>query len=192
VRRLFATFAIALAAIASGPSPAQDAAGAVPAQIDPERLTIANEIIDLSFPQDQRRAMLLRAVDTMMVQVRAATTEAAGGAADAGLERIVERYVARARGLTERAIADHSAALFAAYGRAYAREFTRDELAQIRAFVSTPAGLRYVRRSSELLSDPDVAQANTAYMRSVFSTLEPLQAELRRELRDYLTRRTPR
>ena len=190
--RLFAAFAIAFAAIASGPCLAQDAAGAAPAQLDPESLTIANEIIDLSFPRDQRHAMLLRVVDTMMAQVRAATTEAAGGAADAGIEPILERYVARARGQTERAIADHSAGLFAAYGRAYARQFTRDELAQIRAFVSTPAGQRYVQRSSELLSDPDVAQANTAYMRSVFSTLEPLQAELRRELRDYLARRTRR
>jgi hypothetical protein len=183
----------------AGPAPAASATPAAPAaELDPERLAIANEVIDLSFPPAGRSAMLMRAVDTMTAQLRSSLAEATGGDRDEGADRILDRFLARIRVQTERLIAEHFPPIFAALARAYARTFTRDELVQIRAFVSTPAGRRYIQQSMELLADPDIARANTAYMTSVFTAMQPLQADLRRELQEYLRgrdrppRRTPR
>jgi hypothetical protein len=190
--RWLAAFAVLLAAGGGAPCLARDGQAAAAAQLDPERLALANEVIDLSYPPAGRRAMLMGAVDTMTDQARAAVAEATGAETDAGLERILERYLARVRVQTERVIAEHSAPLFAAYARAYARQFTRDELVQIRAFVSTPTGRKYVQQTISMLSDPDVARANTAYMTSAFSALQSMQAELNRELQAYMRGRRGR
>jgi len=185
-----APFALMMTAGGAVPCPAQDApAAAAPAEVDPDRLALASQVIDLSFPPEGRQAMLMRAADTMTNQIRTAVAEATGGNSDAGAERILQRFLGRMRALTDRAIAEHSPALFAAMARAYARTFTRDELVQIRAFVSTPAGRKYLEKSMDMIADPDVARANTAYMSSVFSAIQPMQVELRRELQEYLRSR---
>jgi hypothetical protein len=189
-----AAFAALMAASGAAPCLAQDGASAAPAPaaaLDPERLALANEVIDLAYPVAGRSALLMSAVDALMPQVRAAL-EVNGAQLDAGMEAIVERFFARIRAQTERLVAAHGSAIFSSYARAYARRFTRDELVEIRAFVSTPTGRRYVQESVRLLSDPDVARANTDYMTSVFSTMEPMQAELRRELQDYMRSRRER
>jgi hypothetical protein len=192
--RLFAAFAVLLAASGAGPCLAQDApaapapapaSGAAAAQPDPDSLALARDIIEHAFPPERRPALLSRTADTIMAQVRAATAAATGGNLDAGVQEIVERFVARARAETDRAINAGSPALFDAFARAYARLFTHDELVQIRDFVATPAGAKYIQRSPDLLADPDVARANTAYMTNVINLLQPLQAQLRQELIAY-------
>jgi hypothetical protein len=190
-----AAFAVLIAAAgAASPCLAQAGPGAAAPteQLDPERLALANQVIGLSFPPENRRAMLARASDTMIAQARAAMAEAGGGALDAGMERIFQRFIDRMRALTDRVTAEHMDSIFSSLARAYARQFTGDELVQIRAFVSTPAGQQYVRRSLDMLSDPDVARANTAYMRSAFSAMQPLMADARRELDEYLQSQRPR
>lgn len=187
----FAAFAV-LPAAGAAPCLAQDGRAAAAAEIDPERLAIANEVIDLSYPPAGRSALLMSAVDAITPQVRSAMAEVAGGTIDAGMEAILQRFFARVRAHTERVVAQHGNSIFSAYARAYARRFTRDELVQIRAFVSTPAGRKYVQEAVRLLADPDVARANTAYMTSAFASLESMQAELRRELEAYVRSRHER
>jgi len=131
--------------------------------------------------------MLTRVGDTMVAQLRDALF--AGHQLDAGVQAIFQRYLERVRTQTDPLITEYSPAIFAAMARAYARNFTRDELLQIRAFMATSAGAKYVQRSPELLADPDIAQANTAYFRRVMTVLEPLQADLRRELTEYMAHR---
>jgi hypothetical protein len=191
MRRLAALVLVAAAGAAS-PSLAQPAPGpasATSAPVDPERLAIAREVIQLGFPPERRQQMFARVIEAMMAQSRTALVEGQGRQIEPGAEPIFQRYLDRARIQTERAIADASPALFDSFARAYARAFTRDELVQIRAFVATPAGAKYVQRSSDLLSDPDVAQANTAYMQRIFADLQPLQADLQRELKEYFAKR---
>jgi hypothetical protein len=186
VNRLLAACILMLAGVASAPCLAQDAplAPAV-TQNEPQNLGLAQEVIDLAFPPDRRHALLSRVGDAMMEQMRNAALGSAGGTLDAGEEPIFQRYLARVREISEEAITERSPALFNALARAYARAFTRDELVQIRAFVATPAGAKYLQRSADLLSDPDVAQANTDYMRSAFTLIEPLTSQLRQELTEY-------
>lgn len=189
MRRLLAGLAFAIAAIGAAPGLAQESAPTVAADLDPRRLELARQIVDIAFPPEGRREMLLRAGDTMAAQARTALSSNAGPAFDAGMEQILQRFFDRSRSMTERAVDEHEAALFEAIARGYARQFTAAELTEIRAFVATPTGAKYVRRSPELLSDPDVARANSAYMATVFAGLQPLQAELRRELTEYLAKR---
>jgi hypothetical protein len=189
MRRRVAAFAVLLALSGAAPSLAQDAPGAVSAQLDPENLALAREIIDLSYPPETRHAMLSRTSDAMMAQTRTAIIEAAGVELDAGAQQILQRYMDRVREISERSIATDSPPLFAAFARAYARHFTRQELIEIRAFVRTPTGARYIQQSMDLLADPDVAQANTAYMTRSFGQMQPLLVDLAREVREYLESR---
>jgi hypothetical protein len=163
-----------------------------PPPVDPERLAIAQEVVALAFPPPQRQAMFMRVTDAFMAQIRQATFGPTGAPGDPGAETIFNRFVARVRAQVGRSTAEASPELFAAFGRAYARMFTRDELVQIRAFVATPAGAKYVQRSAELLSDPDAARANTDYMRSYLAAMKPIQADFLRELTDYFQKHPPR
>lgn len=187
---LLAALALAGAGV-TAPGLAQEGTGAASAELDPQRLELARQIIDIAYPPEGRRAMLLGAIDAMMAQGRAAAAASVGAGIDAGAQRIVDRYLERSRAVGEKAIDQHAPALFDSYARGYAREFTAAELIEIRAFVRTPAGAKYVQRSPQLLSDPDVARANSAYIATVLAALQPLQADLRRELTDYFRKNPP-
>lgn len=188
VKPLLAALALGIAAGAPAPCPAQEPPGPVAAELDPHRLELAREIVDIAYPPPRRREMLLAAVDAITAQARSAAT-GSGQMLDSDVDRILQRYLERSRSVSDRAIVEHIPALFGAFARAYARQFTIAELTEIRAFVGTPAGSKYVQRSPGLLSDPDVAQANSAYIATVMAALRPLQADLRRELTDYSTKR---
>jgi hypothetical protein len=196
MRPLTARVAILLAAAgAAGPCLAQGVPApvpATPAPLDPERLALANEVIALAFPPEQRRAMFSRVTEALMAQIRTAMLGDPEAARDPGAEAILQRYFDRLLAQSDRSITAASPTLFAALARAYARAFTRDELIQIRAFVATPAGAKYIQRSAELLSDPDVAAANTAYMAQVLKDVEPIRADLQRELMAYFEKHRPR
>ena len=170
-------------AIAQAPPPASSA------PLDPERLALAQQVVDLAFPPERRRAMASRMMDAIFAQARAAATGAAGNSRDPGMQRILDRHLTRVLADIEEVLAARSPAIYAAFARGYARMFTRDELVQIRAFVATPAGAKYMQRSAELLADPDVAAANSASMAEVAASLHPLDVEFAGELAAYLRER---
>jgi hypothetical protein len=171
--------------IVSVPSPA-------PAPLDPERLAIAQEVVDLAFPPEQRQAMLAKTGETFMAQMRSAMVGPNGLELDSGARAIFERHLDRIRAINGRMIAEGSPPIFVALARAYARAFTRDELLQIRAFIATPTGAKYLQRSMDMLSDPDVAVANTLYFERVMREIRPLQAELLAELTVYFQKHPQR
>jgi hypothetical protein len=176
-------------ALTTVPCAAQERSSSPSETIDPARLALAQQVIDLAYPPDRRVQMMNSAAETAMEQTRAAVLSVAGNTLDAELTRLFDRYVERARSLTEQATDDATPAIFAAFARAYARQFTREELVEIRDFVATPTGARFFSQSEELLNDPDVARANTAYMAAVIADMQPLQTELFREVVEYLRRR---
>jgi hypothetical protein len=151
--------------------------------IDSRSLPVATEIIDLSLPPATRRAMLASAIETLMAQARTASREASGQRFSPAVEAIIDRHLARARAQIDRVLTEASPELFAAMARAYARRFTYDELLQIRAFVATPAGAKFLQSGNDILADPDVARANTAYMSAALAAMRPLQEELMEDLR---------
>jgi hypothetical protein len=130
MRRLLAALALGMAASTAAPCPAQEPAPAAAAELDPQRLELAREIVDLAYPPNRRREMLLRAVDAMVAQTRAAQANTPGPEMDPGAKLILDRFVERTRAEAERAIDQHVSALFGSYARGYARRFTAPELAE--------------------------------------------------------------
>ena len=172
--------------LGAGPArAAQDTPPVPSAALDPRSLAVATDIVELSFPPAARRTMFAGVVETIMAQARRASTEASGEHFSAAVEAIIDRHLARARAEIDRVITGASPSLFAAMARAYMRLFTYDELVQIRAFVATPAGAKFVQSGNHVLTDPDVARANTAYMSAAMAALRPLEAQLMQELRAY-------
>jgi hypothetical protein len=194
VRIFFACAGLLFAVGGAAPSLAQSPAPApaTAAPLDSENLAIAQEIVALAYPPESRHAMLMRVSDSMTGQMRRAVFPPNGNPPDAAMQQIFDRYLDRVRAVTDRSFTDGIPAIFEAFARAYARQFSRDDLVQIRAFVSTPAGARYLQRSAELLSDPDVAEANSAYMATAFHAVQPLMDDLRREIAAYVARRPRR
>lgn len=159
---------------------------------DPAALALARDVIELAFPPERRAAMFARVTEAMVTQSREAVRGMTSGSLDEGAQPILDRFLRRMLDEANRSVVANSAPLFAAMARAYARQFTLDELTQIRAFVATPAGAKYIQRSADLLADPDVAQANMEYTRRFMASIQPLREQLQRELTEYLQRHPPR
>ena len=107
--------------------------------------------------------MMEQMSDAIFAQMRDGLSRATGNAIDPGLQSLLDRYLERYRVLSNRHNEESMPALIEAMARAYARSFSLDDLRQIRGFASTPAGTRYFRQATAILSDPDVAEANRAY-----------------------------
>jgi hypothetical protein len=183
--RLGAGLAIVAAACPATPGLAQSAPTAS-AKLDPEALSIANEIVELAYPPERRQALLMGALSAVLAQAQAAPTGA--GPPDPGVEAIFDRFRARAEAAIEPIMAVDSAETFAAFARIYARKFSRDELIQIRAFVSTPAGARFIQQSAETVTDPEMAALDAAHSARVFAAVQPLKDQARQELMEYFTK----
>jgi hypothetical protein len=85
-------------------------------------------------------------------------------------------------------ISRHLPRMHDAIATAYAREFSAAELGEIVAFGRTAAGRRYFQQSSRLLSDRDVAAANTAYLGEAQQLNQQFSAGVRQEVTDYLAK----
>jgi hypothetical protein len=72
--------------------------------------------------------------------------------------------------------------------QAYAREFTLDELRQIRAFADSPAGGHYLSRSTALVADPYVVAANQNYLKEATDLATSLRPELLAKVNAYLAK----
>ncbi|WP_408590823.1 hypothetical protein [Novosphingobium sp.] len=176
-------------AMAAGPAtvPAASDPSAAP---DPERLAIATEVIDQGFPAADREPMFFGAIDGLIAQLRTvhlAQIQNDPGAA-AILNRKLDRYIAQAKDV----LRTHIPALMGAMARAYSREFTKDELIQLRAFAATSAGRHFFLRSASLLRDPDFAAANVAYARELQPGLVRMRDELTAELKAYFMQHPPK
>ncbi len=195
MRPLLAAIGLLLAAGIAPPSAAQDAAPApspAVAEPAPAHLAIAREIVDLSMPPANRRAMMEQMSDTMFAQMRDGLLRSTEAQSDPATQRVFDRYLERYRILSNEFSNDSMPGMVEAVARAYARQFSLDDLRQIRAFISSPAGMRYFRQAPQLLSDPDVAEANRAYLARLFTALQPMMAELRREVESQAATRQPR
>ncbi|MBW8783873.1 MAG: DUF2059 domain-containing protein [Novosphingobium sp.] len=169
----------------AAPHPAAETAEATAAPADPERLALSREIVDVAFPTGEREAMFGGVIRAMLDQLRA---NAANQIADAGLRTVVERHIA---GLPERLapVTDkHIPMLIDAMANAYAREFSLDELKEIRAFAGTPAGKHYLARNTALLADPHVEAANQAYLNEAMQQVRGDQGSLRAEINAYVAK----
>ncbi len=173
----FLAFMLAAApasAIAASPAAATNAP--LPAtELPASSLELARQIWDIALPPEHRLAMFAGVMRSVADQM---SPSALSDISDGELRAIIENKIAaipdRLMPVTEK----HIPAMMESYARAYAREFSGDELQQILTFARTPAGGRYLSRSSAVLEDPDVAAVNRAY----YADVKVVQDELTQEI----------
>lgn len=155
------------------------------APLDPEWLKIAEEIIAISYPVEKRAAMYSGMMDAMADQMRAPVLDRFN---DRGLRQIVDSYM---NGMTARnmpIVERHLPSLMDSYARGYAQEFSLAELLEIRSFVHTPAGARFLMRNAGLLKNADVASANQAFISDIMKAMPAEQQALKDQITTYLAK----
>jgi hypothetical protein len=184
--RRAATILLALAALAGpcqfvSPLAAQQPAAA----LDPARLELGRQIIAIMYPPEKRDAMMASLIENVLAQYRASMNQPSTYA-DPGMKQILDQAFASIPVRLEPTVRAHLPRLFEAMARAYARDFTMPELQEIAAFGRTPAGRHYLQNSVNLMSDPDVAAANTAYFGELQQLNQQITADFRRNVTAYL------
>lgn len=183
-----AIFAVAFASLGTiaAPAFAQETApieeGAE--TISPERLALAQQIVDRGFPEETRETAFFGTMDQMVGQMREASL-AAGGLDDEGAVAILDEWITDYVANSKTVLRGHIPRLMDGLARAYANTFTQDELNDILAFVSTSSGQRFFELSPALIAEPNFAAANQAYMDEVMGQLPKAQGELRDRLMEY-------
>ena len=139
-----------------------------------EKLSEARAILEAIYPVAER--------DQIFRQIAGTISNQYGQAAmkdpvfdEPGLRAIMNEFFAEIPEMLAPIVRAHMPEIFEATAGAYAREFSLEELREIRAFASTPAGSHYFRKSSELMADPAIAEANGRY----FEAINKLQGEAR-------------
>ena len=145
------------------PAVAQKApAPTAPTDIDPARLATARDIVAVVLPPSQRQQIMTSIVRSMQGNMVAGMVNGMADlkqelATKPAVKQAFDRFIARQQQLAEADINGALPELVEAYARAYARNFTADDLTSIKAFVVTPAGTKFLQRAPQLLADPDVA-----------------------------------
>ena len=189
--RLSVALAFASAAVAaiSGGAQAEEVAAPTVA-LAPAKLAIAHEIVTIAYPVETREAVFNGAMDAMLAQTRDSIFDSLKN--DPGAEHIVvskvDSFVAKGKSILK----GHIPAMMDGLAMAYAREFSEAELKELRTFAQSPTGSHFLQRSSVVLSDPDFAAANQAYMRELQPAIEKMQKELVAELTAYFIEHPPK
>ena len=136
----------------------------------------AHAIIDIAFPPAQRQRTFDTLLTTLNTQFHGNLDAQSLG--DPGLRAILEREFDNIRPQQSAVIQKHMPQIFEASAIAYTHEFSLAEVRDIHAFASSLAGKHYLSRSTALLGDPAVAQANA----SLFADAQALAASVRAEV----------
>lgn len=164
-------------AMAAAPAPVPTVADGA---LDQERVQLSREIIALAYPVETREGLFFGTMDSLLAQMRGAMQPSLlnDRAALAIVNEAVDRMIASGKVILARRIPG----IMEAYAKAYAREFSREELLVLRDFVRTPTGRHFMARSTAILNDPDFKAQNQDYIRELMPLVESTQKELRERL----------
>ncbi|MGV3510685.1 MAG: DUF2059 domain-containing protein [Novosphingobium sp.] len=158
--------------------------------LDPAKVEVARQIIATGYPVDKREAIFSNAIDAMLVQMRSTMLSSLKN--DPGAEKLVNTKVDSFIGESKTILNGHIPALMDAMAQAYSREFSLAELAELKAFASTPTGQHFFLRNSAVLSDPSFRAANEAYMRELMPTIDKMREAIIRDLTAYFAKHPPK
>lgn len=171
-------FASPAPALAASPTP-------VPVQaVDALRLAVAREVVALAWPPEQREAMMHKLMTAMTSQFKASVRLET--ITDPGLKKIMEDYFDSIPTFLQPSVSDFLPKQMDAIAHAYARKFTLVELQDVRTFAQTPSGSRFLHESMDVMSDPDVAAANTAYFKDITMLSQSVADDLKTKIEAYL------
>ncbi|MDY7099148.1 MAG: DUF2059 domain-containing protein [Pseudomonadota bacterium] len=180
--------ALAIAVASAAPLPAFAQTDDLPAEsVEPSaaNLVLARQIVDLGFPEDTREALFFGAMDQMMIQTREASLKAYQ-LEDPEMVAILDAWIADYIEDSKVVLRSHIPTLIDAMSKSYAVMFTRKELEDILAFVSTPSGQRFFELSSAVLAEPNFAAANQAYMNETQALLPGAMKDLVDRLQEHV------
>jgi hypothetical protein len=177
-----------LFAVMSVSAEAQPASSHKAAAVDPASLALAQQILTIAFPPANRSKMYASVMDSIVEQTRK-TMDTASLTGDkefqAILDRSSKRMMDQLRATMDASIPDY----FESFARAYARDFSSDDLNAILAFVKTPAGQHYFERAPTLLNDPDVQASNQRMMNQLVAKLPEITRQNMQDVQDYIARK---
>lgn len=184
------TLALALSCTAiSVPAFAQDAPSAstpaIPA-VEPERLAIAERIVAVSLPPAEREQKMHEMLQAVTAQITAAIP--LDDIEDEGLRAILSEYLGNIPEALRPTVNAFLPKQMDAMAHAYARLFTRAELEDTLAFARTPSGSAFLSKSIDIMSDPEVAAANTSYMRDVMALNQEMASKLQAQIAEYMAK----
>lgn len=153
IRIAAGALALALAGV-SVPALSQDS--------EPDRVALAEQIVESAYPVEVREQMFMAVVDQMEAQTLQTVKSQMGLDADA--LAVLEHWQAEVSREQRVILRKHIPMLIDAWAKSYATIFSKEELEDILAFVRTDTGKSFMLRSTDLLSEPAFAAANQAYM----------------------------
>ena len=181
---LAALFVVA-APVSAAPQPAPKTN---PTQVDPGALAIAHQILAIGIPAEKRSQMFTSVLDSLSEQVR----KSAAGLSptkDKDFQAILDRSTQRLwdgmKPIMNAALPD----IFESMARAYARDFSVDDLNALLAFVKTPAGQHFFERSPLILKDPDVQASQQRMMAQIGEKLPGIMRQDKQDIEDYLAKK---
>lgn len=172
---------------ASAPATAQPAAAPKAQALDPRSLALAHQIITIAFPPEQRAQMYSSMMDSLVGQARQGM-ESLPVAKDKDFQTLVDRTTKRMFDQLKTTMIGSIPDIFESMSRAYARDFSTDDLNAILAFVKTPAGQHYFARLPNLIRDPDVQAATQRAMAQLMSKMPELDRENKQDIDDYIAK----
>lgn len=156
----------------------------VPAATSPEALALGRSIVAITFPPATRQAMMDKLMATMLEQMRDGMRLDA--IKDAGLRQILADYLAGIPQMLRPTTSAFIPRQMDAVAQAYAHMFSIAELKDIAAFANTPSGQSFLRRSTEVMSDPAVAAVNKEYFGEAQAITQASAAQLSQKVQDYV------
>jgi hypothetical protein len=179
---------VAAPAVAQPQSQATPAPATQPAALDPASIAIAQQILEIAFPPANRADMMASMMDSLVEQTRK-NMENYQPAADKDFQKVLNRSTQRMFDEVKAAVNAALPDYFDSMARAYARDFSRDDLTAILAFVKTPAGQRYFERAPQLLKDPDVQAASQRMTAQMLKKMPEIQKETMRDVENYVAQK---
>ena len=151
----------------------------------PEEMEMEMAIMEAMFPSDTREDQMLELAGAMGNQVAQGMMEGPAFE-EPGIRVIVDEFLADLPETLRPAISKHLPAMIESTAIAYTREFSLEELEDLRAFAETPSGQRYFANVQSLLTDPAVAQANQAFFQDVAVVQQQKTREIQQRVINYL------
>ncbi|NMN03758.1 MULTISPECIES: DUF2059 domain-containing protein [unclassified Novosphingobium] len=186
-RRAMALAVLATIAMPLSPAAAQTTPPPAAVPLNPADVAVANQIIAVILPPEQRLAIVERVTQAMMAAMRG--NIAAGlGVDDPGLNQIFDTMLEKMPAAMRPAMERHLPELTQAMAHAYVRRFSSEDLRAILAFAQTPAGGRYLSRAAELMQDPEVVAVMGALNREGMSVGMATAQEMKAQITDYLAK----
>jgi hypothetical protein len=188
---LGATLLIAApAGAASQPQAAQSvpAPAAKTTPVDPAALAVAHQILAIGMPVQKRSQMFTSLMDSVTEQARKSTENLAFSKDkdfQALLDRSVQRMWDEMRPIMNAALPD----IYESMARAYARQFSIEDLNALLGFVKTPAGQHFFERSPLILKDPDVQAAQQRMTAQLITKLPEITRQNMQDVEAYVARK---